>query len=206
MTESEMKEHLKEKAQLFVQLLPENLRVKFHQEMYFAGGCIYSLANNKEPKDYDIFLASDKLIKKLKSLDIWVHKSDNALSYGKFQVVTKFYGKPKEVVGQFDFKHNMHWYKPFENSLKCGYEEELGYREAFIEDWKYLYTNELIFNKNRARDCDNVWLRIDKFVKRGMKISRDTKKQILAKTSKKEIRKARKLHSSSGGGCNGGCY
>lgn len=205
MIESEIIMHLTEKANEFVRILPKDLAFDFIDEMYFAGGCIYSLANGKEPKDYDIFLKSNKLIPKLKELDIWVCKTDNALSYGKFQVVIKFYGEPEEVVSQFDFKHNMHWFDIADEKvcIRCGYEDELEDTEEPIEDWNYLCTNELVFNEKRARDCDNVWLRIDKFVKRGMKISKETKKKILSKTSKKEIRKARKKHNSSG---NCGCY
>lgn len=197
MTKREICEHLNDKTEQFLDLFLE-LREELLEEIYFAGGCIYSLSNGKEPKDYDIFLKSDKFIDKLKDLDFWVCKTDNALSYGKFQVIIKFYGEPEEVVGQFDFKHNMHWYEPFTYHIECGYKEELNKHDCDFEDYRYIHTNELIFNENRARDCENVWLRIDKFLKRGMKISKETKKKILSKTNKKEIRTARKRHRSSG--------
>jgi hypothetical protein len=35
-------------------------------DFYVAGGCIYSLWNNKEPKDYDVFCKNKKAINKLK--------------------------------------------------------------------------------------------------------------------------------------------
>ena len=206
MTESKIIMHLTEKANEFVKILPKDLAFDFIDEMYFAGGCIYSLANGKEPKDYDIFLKSDKLIPKLKELDCWVCKTDNALSYGKFQVIIKFYGEPEEVVGQFDFKHNMHWFDIADERvcICCGYEEEIENSTSSLDDYIYIHTNELIFNEKRARDCENVWLRIDKFIKRGMKISKETKKKILSKTSKKEIKKARKSHRSGRSGRSGG--
>lgn len=204
MTEKEICEHLNDKAEQFLDLLPLELQEGLLEEMYFAGGCIYSLTNGKEPKDYDIFLKSDKLIDKLKELDFWVCKTDNALSYGKFQVIIKFYGEPEEVVGQFDFKHNMHWYEPYSYKIECGYEEEIEDSTSSLDDYIYIHTNELIFNEKRARDCENVWLRIDKFIKRGMKISKETKKKILSKTSKKEIKKARKSHRSGRSGRSGG--
>lgn len=206
MRERRICEHLDEKVEEFINLLPLELQEDFEKEMYLAGGCIYSLANDKQPKDYDIFLKSDKLIDKLKELDLWVCKTDNALSYGKFQVIIKFYGKPEEVVGQFDFKHNMHYYEPYSYEIKCAYEEELGDNTSGLDDYIYIHTNELIFNEKRARDCENVWLRIDKFTKRGMKISKETKKKILSKTNKKEIKKARKSHRSGRSGRSGGFY
>ena len=200
MRETEIIRRLEHQAKVFLDLLPLDLQEDFVKEMYFAGGCIYCLANDKEPKDYDIFLRSNKLIERLKNLDLWCCKTENALSYGKFQVVIKFYGEPEEVVGQFDFKHNMHWYEPNTCIVQCGYNNEI--KEPFFKYFDYLYTDELIFNENRARDCDNVWLRIDKFIKRGMKITKETKKKILAKTSKKEIRRARKINRSHHNGGN----
>ena len=118
---------------------------------------------------------------------------------------SSFFGEPESCVGQFDFKHNMHYYIPESMKIECAYEDEiydevvngLFDREIDFEDFKYLDTNELIFNENRARDVEGVYLRIEKFVNKGMTISKETKKKIKQRTTKKKIRIYKK--SRSGG-------
>ena len=199
MTEKEICQHLDSKLDEFLQKIRfPILRDLLKESLYFAGGCIYCLRNDKVVKDYDMFLMDDDLIEDLKQLDIWNFTSDYALSCGKFQVVIKYFGDPDSCIAEFDFKHNMHYYIPGSGGIRCGYLDEIVGEldelpdEVDFEHFKYLQTNELYFNENRARDCEGVWLRIKKFTDRGMTISKETKKKIKKKITKKGIRKYKK--------------
>ena len=181
--------HLDARFEEFLQLIkPQTLADALRERLYFAGGCIYCLRNDKVVKDYDMFLTDGDIIEDLKKLDIWSFTSDYALTYGKFQVVIKYFGEPESCVGQFDFKHNMHYYIPGTNKIKCAYSDELCDEETGFEGFKYLQTNELCFNENRARDIEGVYLRIQKFTDRGMTISKETKKKIKQRTTKKKLK------------------
>lgn len=194
MTELKIREHLNKKAREFLALFEMPLREKIEEKMYFAGGCIYCLNNDKQPKDYDIFLTDNSLVDELKQLELWSFTSEYALTYGKFQIVIKYYGDPYECVGQFDFKHNMYFYIPFSESVESVNEED---NWSDFDDYEFLNSNELFFNETRARDIEGVYLRIEKFVNRGMTISKETKKKIKKRTTKKAVRKYKK--SKSGG-------
>lgn len=210
MTEREICQHLDSKLDEFLQKIEcQTLRNMLREKLYFAGGCIYCLRNDKIVKDYDMFLKDDDIIEDLKKLDIWSFISDYALTYGKFQLVIKYFGEPKSCVGQFDFKHNMHYYIPESDKIMCGYEEEiydevvngLLDEELCFDDYIYLQTNELHFNENRARDVEGVWLRIKKFTDRGMTISKETKKKIKQRTTKKAVRKYKKSRHHGNRNC-----
>lgn len=152
--------HLKEKILELETLIPKEI-FDFN-DFYFAGGCIYSLWHNKDPKDYDLFCKKRKSAAKLLAY-CKEHKdkvniiTQNAISMGKYQFIIKHIGKPDVQVKMFDFKHNMFY---FDNSgLKT------------VSDWKYIDSNKLEFNRDRARDVLNTISRIPKFVGRGMEIS-----------------------------------
>lgn len=196
MTEEEICKHLDGKLEEFLLKFDEVLRNKLKEKLYFAGGCIYSLANSQEPRDYDLFMTDLSLMNELVNLDIWKFVSDYALSVGKFQIVHKYYGEPSYCVGQFDFLHNMHYYIPFSNKIRNAYTEEDEEKE--FEDFEYLRTNELIFNEKRARDIEGVFLRIEKFVSRGFKISKQTIKNIKSRTTRKSVRQYKKQRCSGG--------
>lgn len=192
MSISEICKTLDEKANEFLKIFHPQLADELKKEMYFAGGCIYSLRNNLEPKDYDIFLKNTSIIEVLKSLDIWPYTSEYALSFGKYQVVTKYFGDPQKCVGEFDFAHNMYYYIPLIGDtihhVKWLTEEIV----ADVQDYSCLDTKELIFNEYRSRDVEGVYLRINKFLDRGMTIDKKTKKAIKKKTTRKAIRKYKK--------------
>ena len=140
--------------------LPLPIRDYIDRHSYFAGGCVYSLYNGQKPKDYDLFLDSDEAVEKLNAADIegGDFKSEYALSLGLYQIVTRFVGAPEEVVAEFDFMHNMFFF-----------------RDGKIQNvapWKYLNTKKLIFNRARARDICGAIMRVPKFVARGMTISK----------------------------------
>lgn len=191
LTEKEICQHLDAKLNEFLQKIEcQTLKDMLKEKLYFAGGCIYCLRNNKVVKDYDMFLRDGDLIEDLKKLDIWNFTSDYALSCGKFQIIVKYFGDPDSCVAEFDFKHNMHYYIPGSGEIRCGYLNECD--EIDFEHYKYLQTNELHFNENRARDCEGVWLRIEKFTDRGMTISKETKKKIKKRITKKSVRRYKK--------------
>ena len=92
MNERGICEHLDLKFKEFLQLIEcQKLADALKEKLYFAGGCIYCLRNDKVVKDYDMFLTDDDIIEDLKKLDIWSFTSDYALTYGKFQIVIKFF-------------------------------------------------------------------------------------------------------------------
>lgn len=193
MNEHQICEHLESKLEEFLLKIEDSeLKCLFRQNAYFAGGCIYCLHNDKPVKDYDFFLKDESLIDKLHELNIWSYTSNYALTCGKFQVVIKYFGEPEFCVGQFDFKHNMHYYVPGTFKVQCAYMDELFGDEPEIDDFRYLETNELYFNENRARDVEGVLLRIKKFTDRGMTISKETKKKIKQRTTKKAVKAYKK--------------
>ena len=197
MNEKEICKHLDLKFGEFLTKIEDPIMVDaLKEDLYFAGGCIYCLRNDKVVKDYDMFLQDDRLIEDLKKLDIWSFTSEYALTCGKFQLVIKYFGDPNSCVQQFDFMHNMHYYIPGTNKIMCAYLDEI--RDDFLdeepcfEDYKYLQTNELYFNENRARNIEGVWLRIKKFTDRVMIISKETKKKIKRRITKKKIKEYKK--------------
>lgn len=169
---------------------PKDIREEFLKNAYIAGGSIFCLATNKPVKDYDFFIEDLDLLERLKKLDVWKCVTEYALSLGMFQVVTKFSGSPYKVVGEFDFKHNMFYkfYKDHKiyNALPLS---DMG-KEAII-----LRSNKILFNSNRARDIEGVYLRIEKFLKKGMTISTKERNLILSRVTRKSIKEYKIKHN-----------
>ncbi len=188
MKEQDICNYLDLKLDEFLGKFEEPLRSKLKHKLYFAGGCIYCLANDKPVKDYDLFMFDLELLEELKQCDVFIYVSEYALSVGKFQIIYKHYGEPSECVSEFDFMHNMHYYIPTTKKICSGYDDEC----------KYLHTTELIFNEERARDIEGVLLRIKKFVKRGFSISKETKKKIKSRTTRKSVKQYKKSRCSGG--------
>lgn len=158
-----------------IKLLPEELQYDFFMHSYISGGCIYSLYHDKEPKDYDFFVESDELVAKLRHYfkkestyqgeirsgglynDLNMTITQNAISLGKYQIITQWVGTPKEVIEQFDFKHNQSYWK--DGKLVC------------LSDWKFVKGNRLYYNEGRARDIVGTIVRLPKFIERGMTIT-----------------------------------
>lgn len=192
MKERDICNYLDLKLTEFLEKFEEPLKSKLKSKLYFAGGCIYCLANDKPVKDYDMFMFDLELLDELIKSDVFRYVSPYALSVGSFQIVHKYYGEPSECIGEFDFMHNMHYYVPFTNKLKCAY-------SSFDDnDFRYLHTTELIFNESRARDIEGVLLRVKKFVERGFTISKETKKNIKSRTTRKSVREYKKSRCSGG--------
>jgi len=183
--------NLKSASEEFLNLFPEDLQNKLKDNFYLAGGCVYSLYNDKTPNDYDIFVYTHELKNDLISFftkyittqkhdgisfgeynGIPIIKTKYAISIGdKFQIITKYVGLPQSVTGEFDFKHNMFYYEPCVNAVDC--HKSIN----FI----YLNTKEMHFNTLRARDLCGVILRLPKFISRGMTIQKKEIAKILTK-------------------------
>ena len=179
---SHVSQHLDRVFYEFLGLFDYNIQTILKKKAYFAGGCIYCLVNGKKVKDYDIFLTDDEDTKILRSIpEFWQLITDNALTYDKFQLILKHYGPPKDCVGQFDFKHNMYYYIPYSKSIQsaCG-------------EFNSLYSTQLLFNEERARDIERVYVRIKKFTDRGFTITAKERKKIMKKTDKDSIKAYRR--------------
>lgn len=161
-----------------VKLLPSQFKEEFREKAYIAGGCIYSLANDKPVHDYDFFLTDEefanKLLEYFKSIvtkngfkdgKVGVYQGDKllitkyAISFGEeFQVVVKYIGLPEDVCDEFDFKHNKFAFKD-------------GELLAF-DDWNYLETDKLYFNDGRVRDISGTIQRIPKMIEKGFVVTK----------------------------------
>lgn len=169
-----------------INLLPSDLRVNFYQHSYIGGGAIYCLVNDKEVKDYDFFLDDQSVVDELREHfeknSTLMYKGDikigtyqgyrlivtaNAISIGDYQIITRWIGTPTEVIGDFDFCHNMFYFR----SGKI----------HNLTSWSNLYTKELKFNDERARDIANCIVRMNKFLKRDFTIDNKEIAKILLK-------------------------
>lgn len=185
----------------FCKTIPNGLGTKVYLDGYIAGGAIYSLRHNRTPNDYDVFLTDETLIKELEAIpDFWGYKSRYALSKGKFQIVTKYHGEPLENVREFDFKHNMYWFRPCEHvsRIHSAHPDEQG---LTISKYKWLNSDAVEFNDLRPREVERCFSRIKKFRKRGMKVSPRTYLNVLKRCKPKDlIRFKREQMRSHGGG------
>lgn len=176
-----IKTHLHEKYILLNSLLPEQ---DICTNTYIAGGSIYSLYNNEKVNDYDIFCKSkqdvarlSKFIKNniesLESKGYKVFITSFAITIQnnehKFQIITKYFGKPEDVIAEFDCLHNMSYYDYNTNKLHI------------LSDEQYLDSKVLRFNNKRCRDLCQSILRISKYSDRGFKIYKSEIRNMLLK-------------------------
>lgn len=188
----EIAKKLEDVKDYFIKLLPSELQYQFGKEAYIAGGSIHCLYKDKEVKDFDFFIESNQLkedlvnyfnsLSNLKvkfrggvSMKVGTFKgmklviTDNAISIGKFQIILKDIGVPEEVVGKFDFKHNMFYSR---NNELVG----------LVDDY-YLDLEELRFNDERARDIVSTIVRVAKFQKKGWIVTPNEMGKMLLKLS-----------------------
>ena len=177
---------LAEKQQEFLRFLPDHMHEEFMMKSYIAGGAIFSLYNEEEPKDYDFFVTDENFAIRLRNIfnlnsslkykngiKIGTHDgetlivTDNAVSIGQYQIITRWIGAPAEVISQFDFLHNMfYFYKGMVQN---------------VANWKYLEEKTLHYNEKRARDICGTIIRTNKFVKRGFTITHGEMAKMLLK-------------------------
>lgn len=169
--------------QNLIDLLPDGFKEDFAAEAYISGNSIWSLYNDKSPKDYDFFIRTESLAIRLRKyfesiagyhgkISGGVYKdhplliSDNAISIGKYQIITRWIGNPLDVCGQFDFAH-----------LQFYYEDK---KVDTVSDFEFLESKTLRYNESRARDIVGSVMRLNKFVERGMKApQREVSKMLL---------------------------
>ena len=180
-------DRVKEIKNEFKNLLPKELQEEFEECAYLGGGAIFSLYNDEEPKDYDFFVTSKTFASKAhwifsnngtlkykNGIKIGTHRgkllivTNNAISIDKkFQIVTAWVGTPQEVIGEFDFKHNMFYvHNNGVEALVC---------------WSYLEEKKLYYNEKRARDICGTIIRVKKFVERGFAITNKEMSKMLLK-------------------------
>lgn len=202
MKERDICDYLHRQLWEFCRTLP-NLKLSYSvfEKAYIAGGAIYSLRHNRFPNDFDVFLTDSSLFEELKAIpNFWGFTSDYALSRGKFQIVTKFYGEPLKNVGEFDFKHNMYYFMPCKNANRIfsAHPEEQG---LTFGQYKWLNSDQVIFNELRPREVERCFWRIKKFRKRGMKVPLKTYADILKRSKPKELIEFKvQVKKSHGGG------
>lgn len=168
--------HLHRVKNKLVALLPLQFQAHFERVCYVSGGSIYSLYHNQTPKDYDFLVTKMFPVDDLreyfieqcgyhgdsihggtyKNLPLLV--TDNAISIGKYQIITGWIGEPEETIGEFDFRHNQCYWQG-DDDVHC------------LSDWKYIKGNELVYNEKRARDIVGTIMRVPRFISRGMKIN-----------------------------------
>ncbi len=174
---------------VLIKILPMYLQDDFSKNSFIAGGVFYSLYNDNEPKDIDFFLTDANLSETLrtyflsyilfknadmkdKNVKISEYRgerlilTDNAISIGRYQIVTKWIGSPEVVVEAFDFKHNQFYM----------YEDKID----TLSGWEHLKDNVLRFNDKRPRDIAGCIIRTHKFLERGFTITnREMAKMLL---------------------------
>lgn len=180
----ENNQYEKAKAELR-SLLPKNLQISFDTYSFIAGGCIHSIYNGQEPNDYDFFLTNKRFAITLREhfddlegmdekngVKKGVYKglpfilTENAITIGKYQIITQWVGTIHDIVSEFDFKHNQFYY----------YDGEI----ETLSSFKYLDDNKLVYNEQRARNIAHTFIRTIKFVERGWTIShKELSKMIL---------------------------
>lgn len=176
----------------FLSFFPQEHREYIDKHTYFAGGCIYSLYNNKEPTDYDIFCDSKECVEffstRMKDrTDTVVFVTDSAISLDgfKYQIIKKWYGEPYKVVGEFDFYHN---HFAFINGKIISF-----------HNWRYITIKKLCFNFKRGRDIANVLLRIPKFIERGFYIYKSEHLKIIKKALENSTRELESIKNTREG-------
>ncbi len=111
---------IKERDRFFREqgVFPTRIVEIFNSSGYFAGGCIASQILDEEPKDWDIFLSTEKCrneirayYEKNKSHVICI--TDNAITLkGGFQIITCEFAPPTVMTREiFDFMHTRGWFQ-----------------------------------------------------------------------------------------------
>lgn len=117
-----IKQHLIEVNDLLVAALPWELRYQFSTDAFIAGGAIVNLVLGEKPNDYDYFIKTADLKKKLvqnfnanPSTTHYLVKAvtENGITLELFtneksidiQIITRFIGPVERVFTSFDYEH-----------------------------------------------------------------------------------------------------
>lgn len=184
---TEIKHYLNTEYNLFSEIfmkIDKDTAIFLLENTFIAGGCIYSLYNDLKINDYDIFCKSKPVVARLSKFIKQNIKSFEAHGYKvsftsfaisleinniKYQIITKYYGSPEDVVNEFDCLHNMAYYDFKTNEVNI------------LSDEKYLDSNILRFNTKRCRDLCQSIMRISKYNQRGFKIYKSEIRKMLLK-------------------------
>lgn len=121
----DIKNKLQNKFEEFINTI-SNVEIKnlIKDKSYFAGGAIRDLAKKEPPKDYDLYFYDEesknkflRLVYSQKSLKPTNNNNYNC-QYTRIQVITTVYGKPDDLIEQFDFTINCGYYLPQVDVLK----------------------------------------------------------------------------------------
>lgn len=146
--------------------LPEDARVWAAQALYFAGGCIVSLAQGAQPVDYDIFITDEyvrdyvvQVLSGYSGVAVQIKaKTENAITLtlptGQVvQIVTRFTGPPERVFSTFDYEHCKAYYVPHTRQLHG--------------NWDLILDKKLVYTGEKDQFTLNTLKRMVKFVRRG---------------------------------------
>jgi hypothetical protein len=112
--------------------LPGIISNTLKEKAYITGGCIPSMISDQWVNDFDIYLKDKESVDIIKTYftenknsynkDRKKYKcnliTDNAINLSdKIQIITKWYGEPKEVVNNFDWAHIKSFYDIKEGKL-----------------------------------------------------------------------------------------
>ncbi len=159
------------------------LKVLVINSCFITGGCFKALYSGEPVNDFDFYFktkesaekfmelidkglekpASDPFTNQEKFKLAFKHKSQFALSFNlenntKIQFITKYYGTPEKVVGNFDFAHCTNYY-------------DLA-TDSFVFDENKLKDKKLVFNPTATHPI-NALKRMQKFIKQGWAIEDD---------------------------------
>lgn len=193
-----VKDELHKVKQELKSLLPQHLQDEFTREAYISGGCIYSLYNGKEPKDYDFFVRNEAFATKIREFFMSLVIHDNPFDEQEVEdVKTKnifivHYNGTRIVIT----KNALSVGKKFQIITKFVGEPDAVVREfdfmhntywydrdevVPLKSWDFLDSSQLIYNEDRARDISGTIIRVHKFCERGMTITNSEVSKMLRK-------------------------
>lgn len=149
----------------YEQNLPARLKEVFESSAYFAGGCIASQILGEEPKDWDIFLSTEKTRNEVRAFFEEQNRlsnpsilalTDNAITLkGGFQIITCEFAPPDIMTREiFDFMHTRGWFQ-FKNNGTLYIPKEV---------WESCYYKRLVPTLPREKLSME---RVQRFLKRG---------------------------------------
>lgn len=163
-------------------ILDPKLRELVKNKTFLTGGCFKALFHDQEVNDWDFYFVDKKSIDQFQELiqeglskprtkaftnikkfylhDL-KHKSQFAITFllnkkTKVQFITKYFGTPERVTGNFDFAHTRNYYLPA--------------MDVFHIDYDALREKKLIFNEHASHPI-NALKRMQKFIQQGWKIN-----------------------------------
>lgn len=187
-------------------LLPEHLQKEFMNNNFISGGCIYGFIHDVEYDDYDFFLKNKNIACKIKtyftkdfieennlnvsifneekeqSIMKYKHKNieyiitDKAITIiddngKKYQIIYGWCGDTDYIIRQFDFHHCM-----------------FAYDNGSLQHLVYfarqdLESDAISYNEKQNKKIENSFIRMVKYINRGMKIKNMTLFSMLSKAN-----------------------